>query len=76
MEVMIQRHANTRIVSCELQNLGILGPMHSEFGDMNRVEALHAKDRRCVGSQALIEEDAFHATRSVLSHSSSKVAAA
>ena len=76
MEVVIQRHANSRIVSCELQNLGVLGPMHSEFGDMYGVETVPAKDGRCMRSQALIEKDAFQATRSVLSRSSSTVAAA
>jgi hypothetical protein len=49
VEVVIQRHANARIVSCELQNLSALGPMHSDLGDMNGVEPLSAKDGRRMG---------------------------
>jgi hypothetical protein len=50
VEVVIQRYANPRIVSCELQNLSVLGPMHSDLGDMNGVEPVLAKDVRRLGS--------------------------
>jgi hypothetical protein len=50
VEVLIQRYANARIVSCELQNLRVLGSMHSDLGDMNGVEPMLAKDVRRLGS--------------------------
>jgi hypothetical protein len=49
VEVVIQRHANPRIIPCELQNLNVLGPMHPYLGDMHRVEPLLAKDARRIG---------------------------
>ena len=49
MEVVIQRHANPRIIPCELQNLNVLGPLHPYLGDMHGVEALLPKDARRMG---------------------------
>jgi hypothetical protein len=76
VEVVIERHANARIVSGELQDLRVLGAVHADFGDMHGVEPLPAKDGGRTGSEPLVEKDSFHATRSVLSRSSSTVAAA
>jgi hypothetical protein len=76
VEVVIQRHANPRIIPCELQNLNVLRPMHPYLGDMHGGEPLLASDARRIGGKPLIEENSLHATRTTLSRSSSTVAAA
>jgi hypothetical protein len=73
VEIVIQRYADARIVTGELQNLGIFGPLHPDPGDMNGVKAARAKNGRCARSQPMIEENPFHTT---VSRSSSTAAAA
>jgi len=50
MEVVIQRYAYARIVSRDLQDIGILCPIHADLGDMHSVKAYTAQDHRCMRS--------------------------
>jgi len=70
MKVVIQSHAHTGIIPCDLQNLLILSLRHSDFGDMDGVNSVLAKNRCSNGSETLVQENPFHATRSMFSRSS------
>ena len=76
MEIVVERHAYPEIVSCELQDVCMLGPIHADLRDMLSVEAILAKNQRSMRGKPLIEEKSSHATRWVLSRSSSTAAAA
>jgi hypothetical protein len=76
VKVMVQSYTDARLVSCELQNLGVFGSMHSDVEDMNGVKPLLTKYGRRTRSEPLVEENSSHATRSVLKCSSSTAAAA
>jgi hypothetical protein len=76
MEIVVQGDADPIFALSPLQNIEILSPLHSDFGDMDRVYPTLAKRNRCKRSQTLVQQNPAHATRSVLMRSSSTVAAA
>lgn len=76
VEVVVQGLARPFIVSGRLQNLDVLSFLHPDFGYMNCIHTAPAKNRSRMPSEPLIEQNAFHATRSMLKRSSSTVAAA
>jgi hypothetical protein len=76
VKVMVQGYAHALVRSSPVQYVFVLGPLHADLADMNRVQSVLAKDRRCMRSKALVEQNAFHATLSTLNRSSSTAAAA
>jgi hypothetical protein len=42
VKVVVQRYASTRIIPCSVRNLNVLGSIHSDLPDMNRVKTLFA----------------------------------
>ena len=76
VEIVAQRYTHAFVVTIPFQNLDVLGLCHSDFGDMNRVPPVLAENRRRTRSEPLIQQNALHATRSMLNLSSSTVAAA
>ena len=62
VKVMIQGDADSPLLLGTLENLYVLGALHSDFGDMNRIEAVFTKSRGCQRSKPLVEQKAAHAT--------------
>ena len=73
---MIESHADSLGRSRGGQNLHIISPVQANFADVHRVPTPFAEDRCSPGCKSLIQENALHATRSILIISSSTAAAA
>ncbi len=58
------------------QNRDIIGPIHSDFRSVDGIEVFFAKNNRSERGKPPIEQKSSHATRSMLTRSSSTVAAA
>ena len=76
VEIVVQGHTYPLVAPSPLQNVGVLGLLHSDFANMNSVQAAFTKNRRRARSEPLVQQKAAHATRSTLNRSSSTVAAA
>jgi len=76
MEVVIKGHADPAILMCGIKNLYVVGSFQAEFANMNGIPTLFAEDSCRDGREPLIQENAFHATRSILMSWSSTVTAA
>jgi hypothetical protein len=76
MEIMVQRHTHPFVLTSLFQDMDILGPFQSDFGNVNRIQSVLAQDRSGTRSESLVQQNPNHATRSTLNRSSSTVAAA
>lgn len=76
VEIVVQRYTDAFVQPGLFEDLDVLGPLHSDFGDMRRVQPTLPKNRRRMRGEPLIQQNALHATRPVLNRSSSTVAAA
>ena len=74
VKIVVQRDADAGVIPRELQDVGIFRAIHPDLAHMYRVDTTLAQCFSRGGCQALIEEQARHATRSVLRRSSSTVA--
>jgi hypothetical protein len=66
MEVVIKSYADPAIPMCGIQNLRVICPFQTDFANMDGVPTLFAEDCCCDGRAPLVQQNAFHATRSML----------
>ena len=62
MEVVIERHACSAILSGELKNFLVVSAIQTHVHHMDSVPSVRSEQRRCVWCHALIEQDPVHAT--------------
>jgi len=55
VEIVVQRHTHPVVVTSQFQNMNVLGPFESDFGDMNRVQTMPAKDLSRTRSESLVQ---------------------
>jgi len=75
MEIVIQGHEDPVVIPGPFEDLKIVCAIHSDLDHMNRVDAMFTQEARCERRKPLIKQDAIHATRFILTRSSSTVAA-
>ena len=64
VEIAIQGDAGTPVEPRTVEDFGVVGSVHPDFGDMGRVESALAKKGRRTRRETLIQEKTRHATSS------------